>query len=628
MLDERYLVESRLARGGMATVYEAVDTRLDRTVALKVMHPGLADDRDFVARFIREAKSAARLSHPNVVAVYDQGADGGHVFLAMEYVRGRTLRDLLRERSRLTPREAFAVFEPVLAALAAAHRAGLIHRDVKPENVLIADDGRIKVADFGLARAVSGHTSTSTVGLVIGTVGYLSPEQVERGIAGPRSDVYSAGILLFEMLTGTKPFGGDTPIQVAYQHVHHDVPPPSSRLAGVPAAVDDLVAAAANRDPDRRPADASAFLAELSRVRRSLSDDELDGAGRGRLLANPFRSAAKPAEATVVVSGPAQQRSDEHEHTAVVPPAGEGGGGYVPPAEFARRRRGPLALATVLALALLASVGAWWLGSGRYASTPSLLEMERTAAVAAADKAELGLRFGPTRFSETVRAGRVVDTDPGPGDRIRRGGTITVFLSKGPERYAVPKLTGQTSDQAGRTLRAAHLAVGEVRAEYHNKVDKGKVIRSEPEQGTRLRPDTAVAVVVSKGPEPVRVPDLVGRLYDEAVRLLKERGLLTSRAEAFHDKVPKAAVVGTEPEGGRTAPRGSTVRVVVSRGPQVFPVPDVIGMREPQAKQVLQRAGFTVRVWALPGGPRRVLAQNPGRGSQVRTGGTVTISVF
>ncbi|MEP6760580.1 MAG: protein kinase, partial [Sporichthyaceae bacterium] len=236
VLDGRYHVESRLARGGMATVYLALDRRLDRTIAVKVMHPQLAEDEEFVSRFIREAKSAARLSHPNVVAVYDQGADDGAVFLAMEHVAGRTLRDLMREKGRLSPRQTLEIMESVLAALGAAHHAGIVHRDVKPENVLLADDGRIKVADFGLARAVSGGTNhTSATGVLMGTVAYLSPEQVERGVADPRSDVYAAGILMFEMLTGAKPYDGETAIQVAYRHVHDDVPAPSSMVPGLPS---------------------------------------------------------------------------------------------------------------------------------------------------------------------------------------------------------------------------------------------------------------------------------------------------------------------------------------------------------------------------------------------------------
>ncbi|MDQ3431965.1 MAG: protein kinase, partial [Actinomycetota bacterium] len=279
LLDGRYRVGARLARGGMGTVYAALDTRLERPVALKVMNPALADDDDFVARFIREARSAARLSHPNVVAVYDQGSDQGVVYLAMEYVEGRTLRDVLRERGRLTPREAFTVLEPVLAALGAAHHAGIVHRDVKPENVLMADDGRVKVADFGLARAMTSLSNATTHTLLMGTVAYLSPEQVERGVADPRSDVYATGILLFEMLTGTPPHTGETPLAVAYKHVHDDVPPPSSRVPRLPRRIDDLVRRATARDPDLRPADARALRAELERVRAGLKERELDTGG-------------------------------------------------------------------------------------------------------------------------------------------------------------------------------------------------------------------------------------------------------------------------------------------------------------------------------------------------------------
>src|SRR3954451_10788587 len=259
VLDGRYAVRSRIARGGMATVYLAVDQRLDRQVALKVMHANLADDEEFLQRFIREARSAARLAHPGVVHVYDQGQHDGVAFLAMEYVPGRTLRDLMRERGTLSPREALDVMEPVLDALGAAHAAGLVHRDVKPENVLLADDGRLKVADFGLARAVNSAT-TSQTGLLLGTVAYLAPEQVERGLANARSDVYAAGVLLFEMLTGAKPFEGETAVQIAFQHVTSEVPAPSSRAAGVPRAMDELVAEAAARDPQQRPAAAGELL--------------------------------------------------------------------------------------------------------------------------------------------------------------------------------------------------------------------------------------------------------------------------------------------------------------------------------------------------------------------------------
>ncbi|MGH3379084.1 MAG: protein kinase domain-containing protein, partial [Actinoallomurus sp.] len=272
VLDGRYRVQARIAQGGMATVYVGHDTKLERTVALKVMHANLVGDEDFVRRFIAEAKHAAALSHPSVVAVYDQGTDKGHVFLAMEYVPGRTLRALLTERGRLGPRQALEIMQPVLAALGAAHRAGVIHRDVKPENVLLNSDGRIKVADFGLARAESASKQTKT-GMLIGTVGYLAPEQVISGDADTRTDVYAAGIMLFELLTGHQPHQGGTPLSVAYKHVNEVVPLPSSVIPGMPPQLDALVSSATNRDPARRPSDAVHFHAAAGEVYRTLPRD-------------------------------------------------------------------------------------------------------------------------------------------------------------------------------------------------------------------------------------------------------------------------------------------------------------------------------------------------------------------
>ncbi|MET9107300.1 protein kinase domain-containing protein, partial [Streptomyces zhihengii] len=284
LLDGRYRVEGRIAVGGMATVYRAVDTRLDRVLALKVMHPALAADATFVERFIREAKSVARLAHPNVVGVFDQGAEGAYVYLAMEYVEGCTLRDVLRERGALPPRAALDVLEPVLAALGAAHRAGFVHRDMKPENVLIGDDGRVKVADFGLVRAVDSVTNTS--GTVLGTVSYLAPEQIEYGTADTRADVYACGVVLYEMLTGGKPHGGDTPAQVLYLHLNEDVPAPSAAFPGLAVELDELVASATARNPEVRPHDAVALLAQAREARAAMDDAQLDAAPPHTLAAD------------------------------------------------------------------------------------------------------------------------------------------------------------------------------------------------------------------------------------------------------------------------------------------------------------------------------------------------------
>jgi eukaryotic-like serine/threonine-protein kinase len=610
VLDGRYRVEARLARGGMATVYEAVDLRLERTIALKVMHPALADDDQFVARFIREARSAARLSHANVVAVYDQGDDHGTVYLAMEYVQGRTLRDLLRRRGHLDPRTALIVFESVVAALAAAHHAGLVHRDMKPENVLLADDGRVKVADFGLARAISSASSVTagagTGGVLIGTVAYLAPEQVERGIAGPRSDVYAAGILLFEMLTGQAPHGGDTPLAVAYQHVHNDVPPPSTRVPGIPRALDELVADATSRDPDLRPEDAGALLDEVRAVIRVLDD--------------PFDLDANDSyhhTAVVPVAKPAS-RHDVDGSTVAPPPLAAG-----PPLPKGRRSRGPLALLVVLLLALVAGSVAWYLGAGpgRFTKAPSLLTLSRADAEAKASEGGFSVGFAPEAFSETAPAGSVIEQTPEPSQRIRKGGRIELVLSAGPERYNVPNLVDMSLADATAALAKLNLVVGEVTQEYDDKIALDAVISSDPAEGTQVRRATPVKLLVSLGPEPVEVPSLVGRTIDEARDVMDDAELELELTEEFNDTVQSGRIVSQEPASGKIA-KGSTVTAVVSKGPQTIEVPDVKGKSVKDATEQLEKAGFTVE---LLGGRGRVLQQSPGPGSQHPKGGRIVL---
>ncbi|MGW1763956.1 Stk1 family PASTA domain-containing Ser/Thr kinase [Streptomyces sp. NPDC002073] len=596
VLDGRYRIDARIAVGGMATVYRAVDTRLDRILALKVMHPALAADAAFVDRFIREAKSVARLAHANVVAVFDQGMDGGYVYLAMEYVSGCTLRDLLRERGALQPRAALDILEPVLAALGAAHRAGFVHRDMKPENVLIGDDGRVKVADFGLVRSVDSVTNTT--GSVLGTVSYLAPEQIENGVTDTRVDVYACGVVLYEMLTGAKPHSGESPAQVLYQHLNADVPAPSAAVPGLPAGLDELVAAAAARRPEQRPYDAVALLGLVRQARAALSEEQLD---------------AVPPQARSGVRSASEDRTG-----VVLRPAGSGGAAPVgdvqhtarlqtppplPPVPASRaagrgRRpgRGTLMVIAGVLLALGLGTGVWYISSGQFTRVPNLLGKTEAQARDRLITAGLDVERVEKDFSDTFERGTVMATDPEGGQQIRGNGSVTLTVSRGPEIVAVPDLKRVPLAEARKRLAAAGLAPGQVTRAFSEDVPAGAVISSDPAAREQRAPDTAVALVVSKG-RPVPVPSVVGAPADAARSALEDLGLKVAVApEQIHSPQPAGAVANQSVAAGTRAAAGDTVTLTVSKGPRMVAVPDVTGRNVDEAKRMLKAAGFEVKV--------------------------------
>ncbi len=629
LVDGRYRVLSHIAEGGMATVYLATDTRLDREVALKVMRPHLADDEEFVSRFRREARSAARLSHPGVVQVTDQGEDAGRVFLAMEYVPGQTLREVLRVEGALTPRAALDVLEAVLEALAAAHAAGYVHRDVKPENVILREDGIVKVADFGLARAVSSHTSTSHTGLVLGTVAYLSPEQVERGVADVRSDVYAAGLVLLEMLTGRKAFTGDTAIHVAYQHVHGTVPVPSSLVPGLPAELDALVARATARDPDDRPADAAAFLAELREVRAGLDDAVLDArpapAEAGFAAAEGTATAALPALGGA--TGPGDTGPTGVEPTGVLEGAGAPSDGAAVSSDRRRRRRALVLLPLLLLLG--AGTAAWYLllGPGARSTIPRVAGLTYQAAGSRLAGAHLDASRRDA-FSEDVAKGHVISARPGSGTEVDRGSSVLLTVSRGPERYDVPDVLGTPLKAARASVTGSHLSVGSVTRRWDEKVPEGQVVSTDPDPGARLKPGTPVDLLVSKGRQPITVPDVTGTPVDEARSTLTDRGLqVRTGPRQFSTTAAKGSVASQDPANG-TLFRGDTVTLVVSKGPEMVTVPDVQSMQVDEAQQTLEQAGFTVQVNRVLGGFfGTVRSQDPAGGTRAPKGSTVTITV-
>lgn len=592
LVDGRYRILSHLAYGGMASVYVAMDARLHREVALKIMRPDLAQDASFVDRFRSEARSAASLSHPNVVAVFDQGEDDGDVFLVMELVQGKTLRQVIHDEAPLTPREALAILEPILQALRAAHGAGIIHRDVKPENVIIRGDGEVKVADFGLARAITSQAVTSATGVLLGTVAYTSPEQVELGTAGPRSDLYAAGLVLFEMLTGRKAVTGETPLQVAYRHVHGSIEPPSALVPGLPAELDELVAAATKTNPDDRYSSAEDFLTDLRSVRTQLSADELDRQGaqvRTETYATPVPERTRAIETGSPASGTRRGGVAEHSRTTALPLHTS------PPVRPRRRRRG-VWVALLLVLALGGGTG-WWFtgGPGSVTTVPAYAGL--TLDEAATTLAASSLRTTSTEaFSETVAKGQVISGEPGKGAEVPKQTVVELVVSKGPERYAVPKLVGTKASGATAALARLNLGLGKTTEDWSETVPAGVVVSQAPEAGTSVKRGAAVALVVSKGRQPITVPVVTGKDREAAEAAIKKAGLKVKRAEDVNsDTVPAGGVVSQSPAKG-TLFRGDTVTITVSKGPVMVEVPRVLGVPVDQAEKTLKELGFAVEI--------------------------------
>lgn len=630
-IDGRYRILSHLADGGMASVYVALDARLDREVALKVMRPGLASDAVFVERFRSEARSAARLSHPNVVAVYDQGEDDGDVFLAMELVHGKSLREVIHEEAPLTVREALAILEPVLAALRAAHTAGLIHRDVKPENVIVRQDGEVKVADFGLARAVTDQGTTSQTGVLLGTVSYLSPEQVEGRVADQRSDVYAAGLLLFEMLTGRKAVTGDTPIQIAYKHVHTGVPRPSSIVSAVPADLDTLVARATTLEPDDRFASAAEFLSAMRTVRRGLTEGELDR--------RPLTAPLSLDHTTPTVG--AAWAADEHRHapieaTAALPLLPDDEPETAPvsrrsrraqQARQARRRRWPWLVAALLLA--VAGTGGWWFTAGPGGTTVVPETISRTLGDASAELELASLRFESSEsFSESIPKGQVISMQPAAGTEVSKQSLVLLVVSKGPERYEVPELVGAKASGIKDVLTPLTLKSKSTQS-WSETVPKGSVISQKPAPGTAVKRGTVVEVVVSRGRRPIDVPDVRQLPVDHATAKLTEAGLRPVRAEDVnHDTVPAGHVVSQQPEQG-TLFRGDEVTIVVSKGPVMVEVPNVLDQPDGAAEKLLADLGFTVEK-RYPFGElfeKKVRVQNIAPGEVVPKGTSIILTI-
>ncbi|WP_341945159.1 Stk1 family PASTA domain-containing Ser/Thr kinase [Microbacterium sp. LWH11-1.2] len=591
LVDGRYRVRARIARGGMATVYVATDLRLERRIALKVMHAHLSDDSAFQSRFIQEARAAARLADPHVVNVFDQGQDGELAYLVMEYLPGITLRELLREQKRLTIPQTITIMDAILAGLSAAHRAGIVHRDVKPENVLLAEDGRIKIGDFGLARATTANTATGQQ--LLGTIAYLAPELVTRGTADARSDIYALGIMLYEMLVGEQPYKGEQPMQIAFQHATESVPRPSVRNPAVPEPLDELVLWATEKSPDERPDDAQQMLDRLREIERELGiAPAVAAATMSQRSQGDSGDLTKVLPGTMVIADPTAPAPAPIDNATVLRRRAS-----------RRRARGAFLLTLVLLLAVLAGGVGWWFGSG----PGSLIAVPDVAGSTYEQAAEALTAEGLTplrgeEYSVDVEKDLAIRTDPQAGDRLEKNGEVTVLISLGPEPHSIETLNGKTEDEARAYLDELNVTVPDETLELFSDADEGIVINAyvtpraggdayECGEGCDLFEADTVDLFVSLG----SLPDVSDTSVQQATQALTDKGLnvLDERVEQYSDTIAEGRVIGyaDRSESGNWRP-GDDMRLIVSLGPEPIEIPDVSGISIRDAVKQLQDAGF------------------------------------
>ena len=618
VIDRRYFVEDKIARGGMATVYRALDYRLERPVAIKVMHPHLAADEAFTKRFIQEARQSARLAHPNIVNVFDQGQDGEYTYIVMEYLPGITLRQLLKDFSTLTWEQTLDVVKAVLNGLDAAHTAGIVHRDVKPENVLLADDGRIKIADFGLARAASHNTQTGQA--LLGTVAYLSPELVTGSPADVRSDIYGLGIMMYEMLTGEQPFTGDEAVAIAYQHANGVVPTPSQKNSAVPHELDDIVRWCTERDPADRPSHARALLENVVSVERGI---------RRRIASQPTTRVMPPAAPVdptrTRVMTPAQAAHDE-QPTEVLNPAEQVFAGLDMPdydesaqaAASAKKTatktadddkpKKPWALIiTGIVVAVAAFVGGALLWMAQQPAEPDLIAIEDVRGldvpVATAQLITQGFTVSSTiaeQYDEEIAEGLVLGTDPEAGVEVEVGSEVGLIVSLGPSPVGMPAIIGLTLDKATELLEERGFVIGEIDREFSRVQPENQVLQATDEAGIPIGPgaELAVGTVVNLLVSAGEVPNVTGQPLEQARAALEAVGLvgLPTGDGAFSDTVPLGSVISMDIPTGQVVKPGDTIALTVSRGPQLVAIPPVLGQNVAIARNTLEELGFVVRV--------------------------------
>jgi len=624
LIDNRYQLTRLMATGGMATIYEALDTRLDRKVAVKIMHAHLAQDEQFVERFIREAKAAAALSHPNIVAVQDQGWNQSGIpaiFLVMELIEGHTLREYLNEQGKLNFADGIKFLLPVLSALAAAHKIGIVHRDLKPENILISREGRIKIADFGLAKGPTlGGAMTAESSVILGSVSYLSPEQVQRGVADSRSDVYSVGITAFEIFTGKKPYEGAEPIQIAYKHVNERVPKISSLENKVPRELDELIYSATDPDPDKRPRDAGAFYESLSGISHSLNPNEKQLSLELDIPIEPMRPKKQPKSL--------RKKMREISQSLPIPVATE------TTAEVAKKKRASKRVRRnrkiAFGLAVLVGIVGWYvlIGPGSRIVVPSTVGANQSEVKAALTPLGLTSLVVEKRFSEDIGEGRVIQSIPEAGGRVDQGATVKLILSKGPERFILPQVAGLTIETARALIGKLPVALQPDSEEFNTKIPKGYVIESDPPSGEKVKRSALVVLRVSKGIEQVALASYIGKSSDQALNELQDAGFSVKPKYEFSETKLAGEVISQTPVGGGTADKGSKITIVISKGTQYAYIPNIFSIEEAKAVRALKDLELKVVVKKIGAkSVKKVTNISPKVGTKVKRGSTVTITV-
>ncbi|MEZ5175117.1 MAG: Stk1 family PASTA domain-containing Ser/Thr kinase [Acidimicrobiia bacterium] len=621
VLSDRYRIVRHLARGGMADVFEAEDTLLNRSVAVKVLHANFASDEAFVTRFRREAQAAANLSHPNIVAIYDWGHDNGTYFMVMELIKGKTLRDVLKSGSVILPRRAAEIAAGTAAALSVAHQHGVYHRDVKPGNIMLTPDGAVKVTDFGIARALDDSEELTRTGAVIGTATYFSPEQAQGLPADERSDVYSLGVVLYEMLAGKPPFSGESPVAVAYQHVSESATPPEQVNPDAPIELAAIASHAMKKRPEDRYQTAEDMRSDLVRYLR----------GSEPLAAGAVSAAA----ATAMIPPPAGMPAGSH-------PAAATTSGTMMFDEAVEERSQTGYWAAVGGLVVILFLGVWLLinllsNDGATAATvevPNLVDMPADQAFEELQRLELKLR-SREETSDTIAVGRVTRTDPPAGSSIAVGEFVTVWVSLGQEEFGVPNVLNENVDIARARIRDQGFEVGNITYQPTDDIDENIVINQSPPGGTTAPPGTKVDLVVSAGPAAIEIPDVAGKSPETAVLELAREGF--TNIETQHDfspEVPEGFVIETNPAAGQVVPKEATIIVIVSDGPEPVSVPDLVGKTEGAARSQLNGLGLqlvvsteTVEVPLGSGLVGKVASQDIPVGTEVEVGSSITVKL-